>query len=245
MDNKAYTPTPEEEAIYRRVEKHYVIKDVLSEAESSGCRVTPEDAEVIADMVIANDDGAIPYWTTIGTCLDIYLRDATEREMQKEGLRKYEVCCTERLSRTIHVLAHSEDEAKKTAEAYLLEDPLGSIDYADSDTLVTPLSDDAPFPYSDYLVSGATGKASSKEEKKPMRNPDPIEPVGHRLMEDIIKLWSRENDTSWIRPMRLWCANKDGSFTVLDNTFGNGEVRTFSDKSEAISWLSRHENPEH
>lgn len=245
MDNKAYTPTPEEEAIYRRVEKHYIAKDVLSEAESSGCRVTPEDAEAIADMVIANDDGAIPYWTTIGTCLDIYLRDATEREMQKEGLRKYEVCCSEKLTRTIHVLAHSEDEAKKTAEAYLLEDPLGPIDYADSDTLVTPLPDDAPFPYDDHLVAWGAGNSSSKEMEKPMRNPDPIEPVGYRLMEDIIKLCNRDNDTSWIRPMRLWCPNKDGSFTALDNTFGDCAVRTFSSKEEAISWLSRHENTEH
>lgn len=245
MEKKAYTPTPEEEAVYRRVEKHYVIKDVLSEAESSGCRVTPEDAEAIAQMVIDNDDGNIPYWTNLGTCLDIYIRDAGERQRQKEGLKKYEVCCSEKLTRTIHVLAHSEEEAKMTAEAYLLEDPLGPIDYADSDTLVTPLPDDAPFPYDDHLVAGDTGKASPREMEKPMRTPDPIEPVGYRLMNDIIKLWNNGNDTGWIRPMRLWCPNKDGSFTALDNTFGDCAVRTFSDKSEAISWLSRHENSVH
>ena len=243
MDNKAYTPTPEEEAIYRRVERHYIAKDVLSEAESSGCRVTPEDAEAIADMVIANDDGNIPYWTNLETCLDIYIRDAGERQRQKQGLKKYEVCCSERLTRTIHVLAHSEEEAKKTAEAYLLEDPLGPIDYADSETLVTPLPDNAPFPYDDHLVAWGTGEDSSREEEKPMRTPDPIEPVGHRLMNDIIKLWNRENDPSWIRPMRLWCPNKDGSFTALDNTFGDCAVRKFSSKEEALSWLSRHENP--
>ena len=245
MEKNAYTPTPEEEAIYRRVERHYVIKDVLSEAESSGCRVTPEDAEAIADMVIANDDGNIPYWTNLETCLDIYLRDATEREMQKEGLEKYEICCSEKLTRTIHVLAHSDEEAKKTVEAYLLEDPLGPIDYADSETLVTPLPDDAPFPYDDHLVAWGTGKDSSREEAKPMRNPDPIEPVGHSLMNDIIKLWNRESNTSWIRSMRLWSPNKDGSFTALDNTFGDCTVRIFSSKEEAISWLSRHDNPEH
>ena len=234
MEKNAYTPTPEEEAIYRRVEKHYIAKDVLSEAEKSGCRVTPEDAEAIAQMVIDNDDGNIPYWTNLETCLDIYLRDATEREMQKEGLKKYDVCCSEKLTK-----------AKKTAEAYLLEDPLGPIDYADSDTLVTPLSDDAPFPYDDHLVAWGTGKDSSREEAKPMRNPDPIEPVGHRLMNDIIKLWNRESNTSWIRPMRLWSPNKDGSFTALDNTFGACAVRIFSSKEEAISWLSRHDNAEH
>ena len=67
------------------------------------------------------------------------------------------------------MLAHSEEEAKKTAEVYLLEDPLGPIDYADSDTLVTPLPDDAPFPYNDYLVAGDSGKASPREEEKPKR----------------------------------------------------------------------------
>lgn len=198
MEKKPYTPTAEEEAVYRRVERHYIAKDVLSEAESSGCRVTPEDAEAIADMVIENDYGNIPYWTNLETCLDIYLHDATERKMQKEGLKKYEVCCSERLTRTIHVLAHSEEEAKNTAEAYLLEDPLGPIDYADSETLVTPLPDNAPFPYDDHLVAWGTGEDSSNNTEKPMRNPDPIEPVGDRLMNDIIKLWNRENDTSWI-----------------------------------------------
>ena len=45
MDNKAYTPTPEEEAIYRRVERHYIAKDVLDAYFSLGVTQTTAESE--------------------------------------------------------------------------------------------------------------------------------------------------------------------------------------------------------
>lgn len=89
----AYTPTLEEEEIYRKVRRQHTIEDVLTEADSADCCITLKDAEAIADIIIANDGGDIPYWTTVETYLDIYLQDALERQMEAEGLHKYEVTC--------------------------------------------------------------------------------------------------------------------------------------------------------
>ena len=150
MDN-AYTPTPEEEEIYRKVRRQYVIEDVLTEADSADCRITLKDAEAIADIIIANDGGDIPYWTTVETYIDLYIRDALERQMQAEGLHKYEVTMSARLSRTVYVLAHDDAEARRLAESTLADYPLGGDDYKGSETDAVELPEGADFPVSDYL----------------------------------------------------------------------------------------------
>ena len=147
----AYTPTPEEEEIYKKVRRQYTIEDVLTEADSFGYHITLKDAEAIADIIIANDGGDIPYWTTVETYIDIYLRDALERQMEAEGLHKYEVTLSARLSRNVYVLAHNDAEARRLAESTLIDYPLGDDDYRESETNAVELSEGADFPMSDYI----------------------------------------------------------------------------------------------
>ena len=154
MDN-AYTPTPEDEEIYKKVRRQHTIEDVLTEADSFDCHITLKDAEAIADIIIANDGGDIPYWTTVETYLDIYIQDALERQMEAEGLHKYEVTMSAKLSRTVYVLARNDAEARRLAESTLTDYPLGDDDYKDSETNAVELPEGADFPMSDYLSASS------------------------------------------------------------------------------------------